>query len=159
MVSQKKEQSLRMNWKENGLIVKIISSTILQSFVGFKYSPRDAIFRLNIVLKLNGHMYEKWTAELSKQLRINIVLSTNSKLAVFQLSTPHSNCLHSVFLMLSQILMQKFSRRNFHLLISKHSFQNCWTEFHWSFNGKAVKLLLGYQQSWMNTWKIRVQQH
>lgn len=45
-------------------MVKIISSTILQSFIGFEYNPTDATFTLNVILKLNGVMYEKWNSRI-----------------------------------------------------------------------------------------------
>lgn len=51
-----------MHWKENGLMVKIISSTLLQNFLNFEHNPTDATFTLNTVFKLNGLVYEKWNS-------------------------------------------------------------------------------------------------
>lgn len=40
-------------------MVKVISSTILQSFIGLEYNPTDATFTLNVVLKLNVREVEQ----------------------------------------------------------------------------------------------------
>lgn len=48
-----------MHWNENVVMVKISNSTIAQSFIGSEHNPVGATFTINIVLQLNGVIYEK----------------------------------------------------------------------------------------------------
>lgn len=47
----------------------MISSTTLQSFLELEYNPIDTTFILNIVLKLNGVMYEKWNSRIKQTVK------------------------------------------------------------------------------------------